>query len=72
VHITCWNFLPFLLRRVGEAPTWVVYSTLAVWCAGLAALAATLIRIRLVARQSRRGLLRDDKLTRVARDSLNS
>ena len=22
VHITCWNFLPFLLRRVGEAPAW--------------------------------------------------
>src|ERR1700757_3839721 len=24
VHITCWNFLPFLLRRVGEAPAWAV------------------------------------------------
>ena len=51
VHITCWNFLPFVLRRVGEAPSWVVYTTLAVWCAGLAALAATLIRIRQVARR---------------------
>ncbi len=30
VHITCWNFLPFVLRRVGEAPAWVVYTTLAV------------------------------------------
>src|SRR4030095_14283888 len=23
VHITTWNFLPFVLRRVGEAPAWV-------------------------------------------------
>ena len=23
VHITCWNFLPFLLKRVGAAPAWV-------------------------------------------------
>ncbi|MGA8089696.1 MAG: hypothetical protein WCA10_20660 [Terracidiphilus sp.] len=53
VHITCWNFLPFLLRRVGEAPGWVVCATLMVWCVGLAALAATLIRIRQMARQWR-------------------
>ncbi len=53
VHITCWNFLPFLLRRVGVAPAWAVYTTLAVWCAGLAALAATLMRIRHVAQQWR-------------------
>ncbi len=55
VHITCWNFLPFLLRRVGVAPAWVIDTTLAVWCVGLAALAATLIRIRQVARQWREG-----------------
>ncbi len=24
VHLTTWNFLPFLLRRVGAAPRWVV------------------------------------------------
>ena len=24
VHITTWNFLPFVLRRVGVAPAWVV------------------------------------------------
>ena len=24
VHITEWNFLPFVLRRVGVAPVWVV------------------------------------------------
>ena len=28
VHITTWNFLPFLLRRVGAAPAWVVVSHL--------------------------------------------
>jgi len=48
VHITTWNFLPFLLRRVGVAPEWVVRLAFAVWSAGLAALAATLWRLRQV------------------------
>jgi hypothetical protein len=52
VHITCWNFLPFVLRRVGEAPAWVVRVTFGMWCTGLGALAATLVRLRRVARQS--------------------
>jgi hypothetical protein len=51
VHITTWNFLPFVLRRVGEAPAWVVHTTLAIWLAGLAALAATLLRIRTITKQ---------------------
>ncbi len=38
VHITTWNFLPFLLRRVGVAPGWVVNTAFAVWGAGIAAL----------------------------------
>ncbi len=46
VHITTWNFLPFLLRRVGVAPGWVVDVALAVWGAGIAALGATLLRLR--------------------------
>ncbi len=46
VHITCWNFLPFLLKRVGEAPAWVVHCALAAWFTGLAALTATLLRLR--------------------------
>jgi len=46
VHLTCWNFLPFLLRRVGEAPGWVVDLTLAMWSAGQAALAAVSWRLR--------------------------
>jgi hypothetical protein len=50
VHITCWNFLPFLLKRVGEAPAWVVRLSFAIWCGGLAALTATLLRLRAVAR----------------------
>ena len=49
VHITCWNFLPFVLKRVGEAPAWVVRIAFAVWFAGMATLAATLVRIRKVA-----------------------
>jgi hypothetical protein len=45
-HITTWNFLPFLLRRVGAAPRWVVDAAFAVWVAGIAALAAALLRLR--------------------------
>jgi hypothetical protein len=46
VHITTWNFLPFLLRRVGAAPAWVVRTTFAVWGLGIAALAAVLWRLK--------------------------
>ena len=35
VHITTWNFLPFLLKRVGAAPRWVVHVTLMLWMAAL-------------------------------------
>jgi hypothetical protein len=45
VHITTWNFLPFVLRRVGEAPGWVVKAILAAWIAGLGALAGTSYRL---------------------------
>jgi hypothetical protein len=38
VHITTWNFLPFLLKRVGAVPRWVVDTAFAVWAAGIAAL----------------------------------
>jgi len=46
VHITTWNFFPFLLRRVGAAPRWVVDVAFAAWGVGLAALAAALRRLR--------------------------
>jgi len=49
VHITCWNFLPFVLKRVGEAPAWVVRLAFGVWFSGLAALGITLARIRQLA-----------------------
>jgi hypothetical protein len=39
VHITTWNFLPFLLRRVGAAPKWVVDVAFVAWWTGIAALA---------------------------------
>jgi hypothetical protein len=45
-HITTWNFFPFLLRRVGIAPQWVVEMTFMVWLGGLASLAAVLARLR--------------------------
>lgn len=46
VHITTWNFLPFVLRRVGEAPAWVVRLAFAVWIAGLGMLVAVLWRLQ--------------------------
>jgi len=46
VHITTWNFLPFLVRRVGEAPKWVVTAAFGAWGTGIAALIGTLYRFR--------------------------
>jgi hypothetical protein len=46
VHITTWNFLPFLLRHVGTAPAWVVKAAFAIWVGAIAVLAATLMRLR--------------------------
>jgi len=46
VHITTWNFLPFLLRRVGQAPAWVVRITFIVWGISIAAFAGTMWRLR--------------------------
>ena len=45
VHITTWNFLPFLLRRVGVAPAWVVRFAFVVWSAGLAATGVVLWKL---------------------------
>ena len=52
VHITTWNLLPFLLRRVGAAPRWVVDAAFVVWGSGLTALGAVLWRIRVQLRSS--------------------
>jgi hypothetical protein len=38
-HITCWNFLPFVLRRIGEAPNWVVDAAFGLWGAAMTTLA---------------------------------
>jgi hypothetical protein len=46
VHITTWNFLPFLLRRVGVAPRWVVNVVFAVWGAGIGELVAVVARLQ--------------------------
>jgi hypothetical protein len=51
VHITTWDFLPFLLRRVGAAPAWVVDVLFAVWVAAIAALAWILGRLTTVFRR---------------------
>jgi hypothetical protein len=60
VHITTWNFLSFLLWRVGAAPEWVVKTAFAIWIAGIGALALALIHLRQVfvgiAEQGSRGI----------------
>ena len=54
VHITTWNFLPFVLRRVGEAPAWVVKLGFGLWIAGLGVLAGIFWRLnRLLTVQAR-------------------
>jgi len=55
VHITTWNFLPFVLRRVGEAPAWVVCLAFGVWIAGLGAVTWVLWRLRQVVNESAHG-----------------
>ena len=54
VHITTWNFLPFVLRRVGEAPRWVVRLAFLVWMTSLGATGWVLWRLKgeLAARSS--------------------
>jgi hypothetical protein len=52
VHITTWNFLPFLLRRVGAAPQWVVDFALGIWWLAMAWLATILYRMRMLIRSS--------------------
>jgi len=48
VHITTWNFLPFVLRRVGEAPAWVVRIAFAVWMTSMGAMGWVLWRLKIV------------------------
>jgi hypothetical protein len=48
VHITTWNFLPFLLRRVGAAPKWAVDAVFAVWIASLAGLAVCVWQLKTI------------------------
>jgi hypothetical protein len=46
VHLTTWNFLPFLLRRVGAAPRWAVDTAFGIWLAGIGGLLLTFERLR--------------------------
>ena len=41
-HITTWNFLPFVLRRMGAAPAWVLHAAFTVWGLGIGFLAWSL------------------------------
>jgi hypothetical protein len=53
-HITTWNFMPFVLRRVGDAPRWAVDLALGGWYAGIAALFATVMKLKRVLRTTSR------------------
>ena len=50
-HITTWNLLPFLLRRIGAAPAWVVKTAFVIWGLSLASLAAVLWRLKVTLHQ---------------------
>ncbi|HEV2698870.1 MAG TPA: hypothetical protein VGU90_12810, partial [Terriglobales bacterium] len=45
-HITTWNFLPFVLRRVGAAPKWVVDVAFGFWSGAMVALLYSLWSLR--------------------------
>lgn len=52
VHITTWNFLPFLLKRVGQVPASIVEVLRVLWLTVLAALIALLgVATRLTAKR---------------------
>jgi len=51
-HITTWNFLPFVLWRVGAAPRWAGGLVFAAWYAAIAALLATVLRLRTSLRET--------------------
>ena len=54
IHITSWNFLPFVLQRAGQVPPCVIYLTLALWLLSLAIVAWILLRLwRVLAPPSR-------------------
>jgi hypothetical protein len=48
-HITAFNFLPFLLARIGKAAGWAVHLIAAIWFTALAALLALLVYVRRLA-----------------------
>jgi hypothetical protein len=50
MHITTWNFLPSLLRHVGQAPLSTVYILYGVWTAVGLALLFTSVRLAHVLR----------------------
>jgi hypothetical protein len=50
MHITTWNFLPLLLRRVGAAPGWVVKTAFVIWLGTITALASVLLRLQSILR----------------------
>jgi hypothetical protein len=50
-HITTWNFLPFVLRRMGQAPQWVVQTALVLWWCAIAGCGAVLAKLSSALRQ---------------------
>ena len=52
VRITTWNFLPFVLKRVGAVPVWVVKAVLTVWSACVLAFCTAFYRMARILRSS--------------------
>ena len=46
VHVTTWNLFPFVLRRVGAAPRWVVDVSFGILIGAVVALASVLARLK--------------------------
>jgi hypothetical protein len=54
VHITTFNFLPFVLRRIGQAPRWLIDAVAGLWSAVVGAL---LCLLAFIGNQARLGKL---------------
>jgi hypothetical protein len=56
MHITTWNFLPSLLRHIGQAPLWAVHVLYGVWAAaGLAFLLTSVRLLRVLTHRAANG-----------------
>jgi hypothetical protein len=53
LHITTFNFLPFVLRRIGQVPQWLISAAITIWTALIASILSLLAYLGNQARQGK-------------------